>query len=300
MLLRAILVALCLVGPPVAAQDRVTLGYGRLFTNDLLGDGYDRWRTGSYFFSIIRGPEWQGQRPERPGAILEYRFRTEIIAPGFELAGGQTDRPYVGVSTSGLHSHWRRGALDVSFGLDWVAVGPSTGLSVFQEWYHDQFSMPAPIGTEQQLPDADYLGVTAELAVPLALGDRLTFRPFIEAQTGVEEIGRLGADLIWGSIGHEDLLIRDPVTGTLIRGTEGGSGLALVAGFDLAAVSGSVYLPRDRGVTPEPTRARARIGLHWQAAEDMSFYYGATWLSEEFEGQDGSQIVGSIKVNFAF
>ena len=43
-----------------AAQDRVTLGWGRLLTNDLLGDGRDRWRTGSYTLSRVRGPAWGG------------------------------------------------------------------------------------------------------------------------------------------------------------------------------------------------------------------------------------------------
>jgi hypothetical protein len=44
----------------VAAQDRVTLGWGRMFTNDVFGDGKDRWKTGSYTVSRIRGASWDG------------------------------------------------------------------------------------------------------------------------------------------------------------------------------------------------------------------------------------------------
>ena len=40
---------------PVLAQDRVTLGWGRLFNNDTLGDTQDRWKTGSYTINHLRG-----------------------------------------------------------------------------------------------------------------------------------------------------------------------------------------------------------------------------------------------------
>ena len=45
---------------PIAAQaqtpERQFLGWGRLFNNDFLGDGQDRWRTGSYTISVLKGP----------------------------------------------------------------------------------------------------------------------------------------------------------------------------------------------------------------------------------------------------
>ena len=52
--------ALCtaLFAVPAVAQERVTLGWGRLLTNDAIGDGKDRWRTGSYVLSRVRGPSW--------------------------------------------------------------------------------------------------------------------------------------------------------------------------------------------------------------------------------------------------
>lgn len=56
-------------GSPAISQERVTLGWGRLLNNDALGDGKDRWRTGSYVLSRVRGPSWTGALPEMPGEI---------------------------------------------------------------------------------------------------------------------------------------------------------------------------------------------------------------------------------------
>jgi len=50
-------------------------------------------------------------------------------------------------------------------------------------------------------------------------------------------------------------------------------------------VNDSACLPADRGFSALHHRQRARIGLHWQAACNLSLFYGATWLSPEFDGQ---------------
>jgi len=82
MRLTTLLCAFLIAASPSFAQDRETLGYGRLFTNDFLGDTQDRWRTGSYSFSIVRGSDWGGDLASTPRPVLEYRLRSEIIAPG--------------------------------------------------------------------------------------------------------------------------------------------------------------------------------------------------------------------------
>ena len=72
--LMAVLAALpVLLGTPAMAEERVTLGWGRIFTNDQIGDGKDRWRTGSYTVSRVRGPSWQGHAGHGFGDILELR-----------------------------------------------------------------------------------------------------------------------------------------------------------------------------------------------------------------------------------
>lgn len=290
----AILLALPLAAP---AQDMQILGFGRLFNNDRIGDGGDKWRSGSYQFSLIRGREWTGDLPDRPFAIQEFRFRSEIIAPRTD----SIDRPYVGALSVGVHTHFGLGPLDASLGADVTAIGPQTGISALQEQFHEIFSIPDPKGTESQLENAVHFSGTTELNWPVRLSDTVTVRPFAEGQAGVETLVRLGADVIVGQVGHSDLLLRDPVTGQLIRGVEGEAlGVSLVAGADYARVQGSIYLPEERGVTPTDERYRARAGVHLQLAPLVSVFYGATYLSEEFVGQDGGQIVGGLKLNFNF
>ena len=112
---------------------------------------------------------------------------------------------------------------------------------------------------------------------------------------------RVGGDVIVGEVGQTDMMLRDVVTGQLYRGTQGRElGLTYMFGADVASVFDSAFLPEDQGYTVSETRARARAGVLFQFAEDSSFFYGATYLSEEFEGQREGQVVGSIKLNFNF
>src|SRR5688500_10938952 len=107
--MRLALCALCatLVLPVATpAQERETLGVGRIFTNDALGDGKDRWRSGSYAVSILRGEAWDGAPPVRPGELIEYRFRTEVVYPGRMGGTGSDDRPFAGVLGLAAQTHW--------------------------------------------------------------------------------------------------------------------------------------------------------------------------------------------------
>ncbi len=281
-------------------DQRVTLGYGRMFDNDFFGDNNDRWRTGSYAWSIIRGQGWDGRRPVTPGEILEYRFRMEMIAPGKLSGPGSDDRPYVGALSAGVHTHFERGDFDYSIGLDAVITGPQTGVGELQKWFHQIVSAPTPKVLDDQIGNAVHPTLTAEVARPFRMSDTLTIRPFAEVQAGVENIGRVGGDVILGNVGHHDLLLRDVPTGQLYRGIEGPySGFGYVLGADFAAVGDSAYLPADR-VTATETRTRVRAGINWQLAENASFYYGLTWLSPEFEGQPEGQLIGGLKLNFNF
>lgn len=302
-LMGAALLALGLGGPQSAiAQDNQTLGFGRLFTNDFFADGEDRWRSGGYSFSVIRGQGWDGARPEAFGGLLEYRMRSEVISPS-RGARGVDDRPYVGAVSLGAHSHFSYGGADVSLGVDILAIGPQTGVSAFQEEFHAAFSMPNPRGVDRQLGNALHLTGTAEFAWPVRVSGLVTLRPFAEAQAGAEDMLRVGADVFIGGVGHSDLLLRDGVSGQLIRGIETpgqGGGYSFVAGADWAQVWSSVYLPEALGFAPEDSRWRARLGVHWQINDDMSFFYGATYLSEEFIGQAEGQVVGGLKLNFNF
>ena len=57
------------------------VGISRLFNNDFIGDGQDRWRTGSYEVSVTFGEQVVDGLPTTPFELMQYRLRAEIIAP---------------------------------------------------------------------------------------------------------------------------------------------------------------------------------------------------------------------------
>ncbi|SEN39895.1 hypothetical protein SAMN04488003_11531 [Loktanella fryxellensis] len=285
-------------GGAAVAQDRVAIGNGRLFTNDALGDGHDRWRTGSFVFSHLRSARpWDG-RPQQPGQILEYRFRTEIIAPG----NGDRDRPYAGTASAGLHTHYGAGPLRYNLGLDLLAIGPQTGIARFQEAFHDAIGLQRP-RTEDPLTDrfAAQFTVEARRAVPLSPG--ATLHPFAEGLVGAEDLLRIGADLVLGAGARDTtLMLRDVATGQLYPGadTDAAAGLTWRLGADVAMVGNSIYLPRDQGYVASDPRARARLGVTWRARSGLAVTYAATWLGPEFEGQPEGQVTGSVQIALRF
>ena len=119
---------------PALAEDRVTLGWGRLFTNDALGDGHDRWRTGSYAVSRLRGLHWSGSLPTTPGEVLELRFRADTMAPASLMAPSPADRRHVGATSLGLGTHFAAGGFDIAAMTGVTITGPITGLGLFSVW----------------------------------------------------------------------------------------------------------------------------------------------------------------------
>ncbi len=282
-------------------DQRETLGFGRLFTNDFFGDGKDRWRTGSYAVSWMRGPEWDGQLPAGFGDLIEYRFRTEIIAPDKLNRTIPDDRRYVGAASLGMHTQFMRGATEFSLGADVVFVGEQTGLGEFQKNFHDRVDAPEVEILDDQLGNNVHLTGLVEIGQPFRLQDNLTIRPFVEAQAGVETFVRVGGDLHWGLVGQSDLYARDVTTGQRYRATHSDDafGIALTLGGDLAYVGDSAYLPDDGTVELKDSRHRLRAGMSIQGL-GPSVFYGLTYLGEEFEEQDEGQLTGSLHVNFKF
>lgn len=293
----ALVLGLC---APAIAQDRQVLGWGRLASNDATGDGQDRWRTGSYTLSLLRGPEWAGRAPSAPGLLLEYRLRAEAIAPESLTSANPADRPYVGALSLGLHSHFARQGWEGSVGLDVIVTGPQSGISRVQERLHEALGLPKPTVTANQIRNDSHLMLSGEVGRPFPLTANATLRPFAAAQLGGESLLRVGADVTIGQFGKGGLMLRDPVTGQRYRGIAGQTvpGLSLVAGADVARVWDSVYLPKG-GVALEPVRNRARIGLHWQG-EKADVFGGLTWLGPEFEGQREGQVLGSVSFHIRF
>jgi hypothetical protein len=293
--------ALTLMTPPAMAQDRVTLGWGRLFSNDATGDGQDRWRTGSYAVSRVRGVTWSGSLPTTVGEILEFRVRADTIAPENLENPDAGDRRYAGAVTIGVHSQFALGAYEADIGGDLVFVGPQTGIGQFQSWAHDALGMGEIGALDTQIENAVRPTLSGELARRFSFGDGAEFRPYIEARAGDETLVRAGGDLRIGSFGRRDLMLRDTTTGQRFRGAAGEvePGVSMVLGVDIARVFDSIYLPDGEAATLTETRHRVRAGVHWQGAASSAFY-GVTYLSPEFEQQDEGQVVGSLALNFKF
>lgn len=289
--------------PVAPSSGRKTLGYGRLFTNDFFGDTKDRWRTGSYTYSIVRGADWGGSLAETSAPLLEYRLRTEIIAPSALGGVGSDDRAYVGAVSAGLHSHFARGGAELSAGVDLVALGPQTGVADLQDWFHTLLSQPSLSDSviRDQAPNAVFPTALVQATYPVLIGAGVTLRPFVEAQYGVEDLVRVGADVTVGEMFSGDLWLRDPTTGQLYSAIENGrAGTGFVFGADYTTIADSAYFPASFGTLAEEDRLRARAGMHWRFGDGISYFYGLTYLSEEYVGQPEGQIVGSLRLNFNF
>lgn len=288
---------------PLQWGGRSTIGRARIFNNDSLIGGRDRWRTGSYTRSVIRAPGWDGAAPERPGALLEFRFHGEVVAPrniANPVIG--TDRRPAGILGFGVHSHWRRDALELRLGLDLNVIGPQTGLVQLQDQLHGIFGFPRSAVIGQQLGNAVHPTLSMELAREIALGTggAARLRPFLEAQAGLETLLRVGADLTLGQYGQGGLMVRDPVAGQRVLAVSGGSrGFSLVMGGDIAHVASSALLPAGLGYQLTPLRTRARIGLVAEG-ERHAFFYGVTWLGKEFRAQPVGQFVGTVSLRLQF
>ncbi len=288
---------------PTPGQEapRRRVGVVRFFTNDQIGDGQDRWRTGSYQVSFIQARNWSDRLGEHFGDVAETRLRSEIIAPATLTMAPPLDRPYAGVLSVGRHFWWRRGALDLRLGGDLVLIGPASGMSAFQGFVHNIAGLPRPTVHASQLGNALYPTVSVAATREIRLGRRAMFSPFVEAEAGVETYARIGFDLAFGRIGDGVVRPRDVVSGQRNSGTGPmrGTGWSFTLGGDIARVVSSAYLPAGRGTAPEPWRSRLRLGVAY-GGQRHGFFYGLTWLGREFVGQPSGQVVGTLSLALDF
>ncbi len=284
-----------------SAEERVTLGWGRLMSNDQIADGEDRWRTGSYTVSRVRGAEWSGYRAVRFGEILELRGHANVIAPSNLTAPVAGDRRYAGLLGFGLYSHFGWHEAEVSLGADLTLVGPQSGIGGFQSWFHGLLGMVEPSAAvlNGQIGNKLYPGLNAEIG--RSFGTKVQIRPFAEARAGVETLVRVGGDITLGALGRDDLMLRDETTGQRYRAVEGArdQGLSLTLGGDAARVFGSALLAKTGPAAMREDRYRLRAGLHWQGEKSAAFY-GVSYLSPEFTGQPEGQLVGALGLNLRF
>lgn len=287
---------------PQGRTERVTLGWGRFFNNDLLGDRMDRWRTSSYTVSRIRGIEGTTRMPQALGELVEFRVRLEQITPGNLSKPAKIDRRYAGIISIGYHTHAKLPAGEVSLGTDLAVIGPQTGMSALQDYVHDRIGLPDGAASyDNQFGNDAVFSAVGEFGKPVAMGALGHIRPFLEAQAGLENMARLGLDLTLGNLDKDGLMLRDSTTGQRYSAIQGPNsrGLSLTLGADIAAVGSSYLLPASGTVTASQTRKRLRAGLNWQGEKSFVFL-GVTRLSREFDQQPEEQTVGSLSLNVRF
>lgn len=295
---------------PIAAQEasspfaafiegRRTLGVARAFSNDYLGDGEDRWQTGSYSISVLRGAQWAGALPDRPFEIIEYRLATAITAPSKLSNPPANDRRYAGrVSFSGA-TYWQERGIEGMAGIGFTTTGADNGVGAFQDGFHDLVSAPRVRVRENQIGNGVHPFLLAEAGKSFDVkGTQL--RAFSEARAGDESLIRAGVDWQFGARETGALWVRDEITGQRVVGISGRSrqGVWVTLGADVAHVWDSVYLPSDE-IEMRGTRVRARAGVNLRRG-DFGVFYGLTWLSKEFETQSEGQVLGTLRLRMAF
>lgn len=281
----------------IQADERTMLGYGHLLSNDFLGDGEDRWRTGSFALSQFWGHSGlRTKAPGRPGELIEFRFRSEIIAPDNLLSASAFDRLYSGVLSIGAHTHFNSGIWEASVGVDLVAVGEQTGLSSFHRNAHKLIG-EEEFGSVVEVDDGIYPTLLGEVGTTYHLGSDVLVRPFVEVQAGIETFVRAGVDLEFGKTCGSRIQARDVTTGHRYDGARCPSSneLGATIGLDVARVYESRYLPQRNGFELEDIRLRMRAGILY-AGKHHSIFYGVTWLGREFSTQPSSQVVGTISL----
>lgn len=287
------------VEPPGVLGTRTRLGYARYATNDLFGDGKDRWRTGSLSSSRVWGYGWDGQLPYRFGDVIELRLTGQIMQPSNLSRVDPNDRRWAGAISVGVYTHFRARQTELSLGGEMVFVGPQTQLDHFQTWLHQTLNIRSPNDAifANQIGNKIRPTLAGEAGRSFIWGDSARFRPFLSARLGDESFLRAGGDLTIGVMGLNEFLVRDPVSGHRVRTIKNDMrGLSFVIGGDLAYMFDSVYLPGGTGPGLRDTRERARLGLQWQN-RGTGLFYGLTYLGEEFQGQSDGQVIGAVKLD---
>ncbi len=296
--------AIFLMTLQVNAGERQKQGFGLMITNDVLGDGHDRWRSGSFESSWIFAPDWSGQAPARFGELLELRINGEIVSPSNIVNPAPFDRRYGQTLSVGLHTHWQPSAVEYAVGLDAVITGSQVGLDDVQEVVHDILggSDPSPAVLSAQISNGVHANGVFEVGRDFDLGATSQIRPFFELRAGTETLARAGFDMTFGSYGSSGLLIRNPVSGHRFSAVADNAyrGFSFLFGADVAYVDNSVFIPSSGPVRLEDYRTRVRAGAHWRSMAGSSIFYGISWLDKEFNTQTEGQIVGSLQLRLIF
>lgn len=277
-------------------------GAGWLLTNDVLGDGEDRWETSSTAISAAYLIGTDDLETNRPFQVIELRHTTRLVSPGWLGWTRFIDRPLGAAQSLGLHTHFNTGLIDWTAGADLVFLGEQTGLVDLQDSIHValDFDRATDFVLDTQIENEVRLAGKVEIGLPYEVDQHLKIRPFLEFSAGVETYGRMGVDLVLGSFGRSGLLAREEVSGFQYAVTaQEQTGLSLIAGADYTYIDESAFFPDEFEDVMENELTRMRLGLAYSRGKH-AFFFGNTWLSEQIKDAPEAQRIGSINYTYKF
>lgn len=305
----AIPVAIVTANPaaPIRAADLVLST-----SNDSVGDGEDRWRSGAAQASVVFDADeastllgtWGGGFTG--DAAWEIRVRGEVITPDRDASPFAQDRLFADTLGIGLLMHERLGPWRGQIGGELAITGEQTGVRATQEFIHEITGLnnSYTLRGDRRIDSGFYpTGLVEGAYVASVWG--IDAVPFVSGMVGVETLGRAGFDLHLGADGLERGWVRNTVTGIAIplAPTRDGWHIAFTGGGDFAVLAESEYF--DDGTLPdaETVRFRARLGT-LISYNTTAFGLGLSYLSAENEdagpNSDEGQFVGAVTLTTQF
>lgn len=290
--------------------------------NDRIGDGRDRYKSGGATQSwvIPEGRLIDGRFIEGRASYLELQARALVMTPDNVTIGGVAgDRPFAQYASLGafLRSYDRpvedgrmtTRAIEDRIGIEVGLLGDPLPLFELQELIHNNGGFQL---NNMRVLDTEVL-VNVEgrrtMRWHMQLNDTdLEFAPYVSGSAGMRENSvRVGGDVIYGSSLEGRTWNIDPSVGALIPGgskPRSGANWMMWVGGDVGAIATDAFLDggfsRDGVSVPrEELVARVRVGFMFEY-ENVALGYSMTWLSEEFEDQSHSQVIGAISVKYRF
>lgn len=277
-------------------------GAGWLLTNDVLGDGEDRWETSSTAISAAFLIGTDNVAASRPFQVIELRHTTRLVSPGWLGWTRNLDRPLGAAQGFGVHTHFNTGPLDWTAGADLVLLGEQSGMVDIQDSIHValDFDRASDFVLDTQIEDQVRLAGKVEIGLPYEVDQHLAIRPFLEFSAGVETYSRVGVDLVLGAFGRSGVLAREEVSGFRYAVTEQeADGLSLIAGGDYTYIDSSLFFPDEFEDVMENELTRMRLGVAFNQGRHAIFL-GNTWLSEQIKDAPEAQRIGSINYTYKF
>lgn len=288
--------------------------------NDAIGDGKDRYKSGGLTQGwvipdrrITRAPWFDGH-----ASAFEFQFRGLIVTPENTEFPAADDRPFGEYAAIGGYlrtierpqhvSALRSLSTENRLGLELGLLGNPVPFFEIQDFVHTN----SVDNNASNTLDGSFLANiegrrTWRLHQQLNDTD-LEIAPFVQVSAGMREnSARVGGDVIYGSSLEGRLWNHDLATGALIPGgsmpREGGN-ILIWLGADVGYVASDAlldggFLSDGPSAAREEITGRLRAGVMFEL-DEVALAYSMTLLTEEFERQRHSQVVGAVSLKLRF